>query len=129
MTSARNLRRSLALAAAALLGGLAVAGGPTPAAAVADAGIVYFDPATRQAQLARPDHAVARAACLAIPSDPDWIALPPLAALEETEGYGTDNRAAPFAWAVMVLGGRALAADGDAARTLKTLLTLSLIHI
>ena len=123
MMTGRSFRRPLALAAAGLLGGLIAAGLPAPATAVPDAGTVYFDPATRQAQLARPDHAVARAACLAIPIDPDWIALPPLAALEETEGYGTDNRAAPFAWAVMVLGGRALAADGEAARTLKTLLT------
>lgn len=102
--------------------GAAIAFGPSPAAAVADAGFVFFDPAARAAELARPDHAAARAACLAIPIDRRWDDIDPVAGLEPTEGYGSDGSAAPFAWAVMVLSGRALAGDGDATFVLKTLL-------
>ncbi len=94
-----------------------------PAAAVSPPGIVYFDPAVRTAELARPDRAVAREACLAVARDPAWADLPPLAALEPTDGYGSDNRSAPFSWAVMVLGGRALAGDEASAADLVRLLT------
>ncbi len=113
-------RRAVRVAAAAMLAATVAA---TPAAAVSPPGIVYFDPASRTAELARPDRAVAREACLAIPRDPAWADLPPLAALEPTEGYGSDNRSAPFAWAVMVLGGRALGGDEAARADLVRLLT------
>ena len=108
------------LAVAAFLAGLVVA---VPAAAVSPPGIVYFDPAARATELARPDRAIAREACLAVARDPAWADLPPLPALEPTDGYGSDNRTAPFSWAVMVLGGRALAGDRAAAKDLATLLT------
>jgi poly(beta-D-mannuronate) lyase len=108
------------LAVAAVLAGLVAA---APAAAVSPPGIVYFDPATRAAELARPDRAVAREACLAVARDPTWADLPPLAALEPTDGYGSDNRTAPFSWAVMVLGGRALAGDEASKADLVRLLT------
>src|SRR5207247_284594 len=39
-----------------------------------------------------------------------------------TEGYGSDQSAEDFAWAVMVLGGRALAGDKDAAADARNLL-------
>lgn len=108
------------LIAAAALATLLAA---TPAAAVAPPGIVFFDPARRAAELARPDRTVAREACLAVPRDPAWADLPPLPALEPTDGYGSDNRSAPFAWAVMVLGGRALAGDTASRTDLVRLLT------
>lgn len=116
--------RKIAFAAglAAAIAAAAPFAAATPAAAVADAGSVFFAPATRTAVLDRPDHAIAKAACLAIPRDPSWVGIDPLPALVATEGYGSDNRSAPFAWAVMVLGGRTLAGDDEAFIDLKTLL-------
>ena len=113
-------RRSPRLAAAAVLAAVVTS---TPAAAVSPPGIVYFDPAVRAAELGRPDRAAAREACLAIARDPAWADLPPLPALEPTDGYGSDNRSAPFSWAVMVLGGRALAGDEASRADLVRLLT------
>lgn len=113
-------RRSHRLAAAAVLAAVVTS---TPAAAVSPPGIVYFDPAVRAAELARPDRAAAREACLAIARDPAWADLPPLPALEPTDGYGSDNRSAPFSWAVMVLGSRALAGDAASRADLVRLLT------
>jgi poly(beta-D-mannuronate) lyase len=113
-------RRRAATLAAGLVALLAAV---SPVRALSPDGIVFFDPAVRAAELARPDRVVARDACLAIPRDPAWVDLAPLPALEPTDGYGSDGRTAPFSWAVMVLGGRALAGDRDAAADLTRLLT------
>lgn len=59
--------------------------------------------------------------CLNIQLDPTLV-LAPVAGLTSTDGYGSDQASQDFAWAVMVLGGRALAGDDDATRRLTELL-------
>jgi len=81
-----------------------------------------FDLSARKAALQSADYDGVRQTCLAIAADPAWVDLEPVAALTPTEGYGSDQRAESFGWAVMVLGGRALGGDLDSTTALKTLL-------
>jgi poly(beta-D-mannuronate) lyase len=81
-----------------------------------------FDVEARRAALAQPALTNVRAACLAIPRDPAWIGLKPIEGLKATEGYGTDGAANDYAWAVMVLTGRALAGDAASEASLRDLL-------
>ncbi|MGF9761382.1 alginate lyase family protein [Microvirga sp. 0TCS3.31] len=81
-----------------------------------------FDVELRRAALAQPAFTSARAACLAIPRDPAWSSLKPINGLKGTEGYGTDGAANDYAWAVMVLTGRALAGDTASEVSLRDLL-------
>ncbi|HEY9212779.1 MAG TPA: alginate lyase family protein [Ancylobacter sp.] len=81
-----------------------------------------FDLSARKAALQGLDYDGVRQSCLAIAADPAWLDLEPVAALTPTEGYGSDQRAEAFGWAVMVLGGRALAGDAESTAALKALL-------
>lgn len=81
-----------------------------------------FDVEARRAALAQPAFTSARAACLALPRDPAWSSLKPIERLKATEGYGTDGSANDYAWAVMVLTGRALAGDAASETFLRDLL-------
>ncbi len=81
-----------------------------------------FDVEFRRTALAQPAFTSARAACLAIPRDPAWSSLKPIDGLKATEGYGTDGAANDYAWAVMVLTGRALAGDAASESALRDLL-------
>jgi poly(beta-D-mannuronate) lyase len=81
-----------------------------------------FDVEQRRAALSQPAYANARAACLAIPREPAWSTLKPILALKATEGYGTDGSANDYAWAVMVLTGRALAGDQSSETALRDIL-------
>jgi poly(beta-D-mannuronate) lyase len=81
-----------------------------------------FDVEARSAQLATPQYAALRRACLATPIDSKWKRLKPIAGLTTTEGYGSDNKAEDFSWAVMVLSGRTLAGDRTARQSLTELL-------
>jgi len=81
-----------------------------------------FDVELRRAALGQPAFTSARAACLAIPRDPAWSSLKPIDRLKATEGYGTDGAANDYAWAVMVLTGRALAGDAASESSLRDLL-------
>ncbi|MBB3017788.1 poly(beta-D-mannuronate) lyase [Microvirga lupini] len=85
-------------------------------------GYGLFDVELRRAALAQPAFTSARAACLAIPRDPAWSSLKPIDRLKASEGYGTDGAANDFAWAVMVLTGRALAGDAASEASLRDLL-------
>ncbi len=82
-----------------------------------------FDVDLRREELRRPDMAVIRDHCLAVPASPDWASMPPVRALAATSAYGSDRAAEDFSWAVMVLAGRALAGDGEAADHLRALLS------
>ncbi len=81
-----------------------------------------FDVEARRAALAQPALTNVRAACLAIARDPAWNNLKPVDSLKATEGYGTDGAANDYAWAVMVLTGRALAGDLTSEASLRDLL-------
>jgi poly(beta-D-mannuronate) lyase len=81
-----------------------------------------FDVEARRAALAQPALTNVRAACLAIPRDPAWSGLKPIESIKATEGYGTDGAANDYAWAVMVLTGRALAGDAASEASLRDLL-------
>ncbi|WP_445503633.1 alginate lyase family protein [Microvirga sp. G4-2] len=81
-----------------------------------------FDVEQRRVALSQPVFAGIRAACLAIPRDASWNALKPITGLKATEGYGTDGAANDYAWAVMVLTGRALAGDVASETALRDLL-------
>ncbi len=80
-----------------------------------------FDVKARKAELQTSAFAVAKSYCMA-----DGVAfkakLKPITGLKPTEGYGSDNRAEDFSWAVMVLGGRALAGDADSTTQLTDML-------
>jgi len=80
-----------------------------------------FDVEQRRIALTQPALANIRAACLAVPRDAAWNALKPIAGLKATEGYGTDGNANDYAWAVMVLTGRALAGDTASETALRDL--------
>jgi len=88
----------------------------------ANAATGLFDVGARKAALQSVDYDGVRQSCLAIPVDAGWVDLEPVPALTPTEGYGSDQRAEAFGWAVMVLGGRALGGDLDSTNALKTLL-------
>lgn len=81
-----------------------------------------FDVRARAQLLVTPQYASVREACLKIPIDRKWSRLKPIAGLQETEGYGSDNKAEDFSWAVMVLSGRVVGGDKTAQTTLKDLL-------
>lgn len=81
-----------------------------------------FDVAGREALLKTPEYVSIRNACVKISSDKKWMKLKPIAGLSTTEGYGSDNEAEDFSWAVMVLSGRALAGDDVAREDLSRLM-------
>lgn len=87
-----------------------------------DAATGLFDVGARKTALQSADYDGVRQSCLAIPIDAAWLNLEPVPALATTEGYGSDQRAEAFGWAVMVLGGRSLAGDAPSTAALKTLL-------
>jgi poly(beta-D-mannuronate) lyase len=96
-----------------------VAAGPSYAQAKVQG---LFDVELRRAALTQPALTSVRAACLAVPRDPAWSSLKPIDGLKATEGYGTDGAANDYAWAVMVLTGRALAGDVASEASLRDLL-------
>jgi poly(beta-D-mannuronate) lyase len=96
-----------------------VAAGPSYAQAKVQG---LFDVELRRAALTQPALTTVRAACLAVPRDPAWSSLKPIDGLKATEGYGTDGAANDYAWAVMVLTGRALAGDLASEASLRDLL-------
>ena len=80
-----------------------------------------FDVAKRRAELASPAFESVRNFCLEIDMD-DELGLAPIKGLKETKGYGSDQSAEDFSWAVMTLAGRAIAGDRDAEQDLSSLL-------
>ncbi|WAJ28731.1 alginate lyase family protein [Antarcticirhabdus aurantiaca] len=114
MADARRCLTSLAVLAGLVLS--------LPGAARADGWTGLFDVPARQAALKTRELASVRAACLAIPAKSAWRRLAPIPALQPTEGYGSDNSAEDFSWAVMVLSGRALGGDEKARRQLAELM-------
>ena len=81
-----------------------------------------FDVKARKAFLAQNPSSDARKACLAVDADAKWLNIEVIKGLTTTEGYGTDRSGNQYAWAVMVLSGRALAGDKRAEEMLKTFL-------
>ncbi len=81
-----------------------------------------FDVEKRRAELASTQSRSARESCLAIRRNPAWANLEPVTGLRQTDGYGTDQTSQQFAWAVMVLSGRALAGEIDSRTDLSKLL-------
>jgi len=80
-----------------------------------------FDVAARRAELASEAGAAVNAICQAPKLEAD-LRLAPVEALGATDGYGSDNRSADFAWAAMALAGKALAGDPAADAGLRDLL-------
>ncbi|TCM82022.1 alginate lyase family protein [Rhizobium sp. BK068] len=81
-----------------------------------------FDVKARKAFLAQNPSSNARKACLAVDADAKWLNIEVIKGLTTTEGYGTDRSGNQYAWAVMVLSGRALAGDKRAEEMLKAFL-------
>jgi poly(beta-D-mannuronate) lyase len=81
-----------------------------------------LDVQARAEELKTPRYASIRNACLKIAADGKWAKLAPVLGLSTTEGYGSDNRAEDFSWAVMVLSGRTLAGDAAARTSLTDLM-------
>jgi poly(beta-D-mannuronate) lyase len=82
-----------------------------------------FDVKERKAQLATPEYAEIRKACMAQDiSQPDKDIPKPVDGLKETEGYGTDRSMSEFSWFMMIHGGRALAGDQKSVDLIKTAL-------
>jgi len=81
-----------------------------------------FDVEKRRAELASPQGRPLREACLAVARNPAWANMEPIVSLRATDGYGTDRSSNQFAWAMMVLAGRSLAADPDSRIDLAKLL-------
>jgi poly(beta-D-mannuronate) lyase len=100
---------------------LAILGLAAPASAAGWSGL--FDAGTRATLLSTEPYREIRAACLSIAIDPAWAGLVPIKKLTATEGYGSDQSAEDFSWAVMVLSGRVLAGDAKARSTLDALLS------
>jgi poly(beta-D-mannuronate) lyase len=76
---------------------------------------ILFSLPERHKELKDPDYAFARQACLSVGEGVSVETIPePIDALQETEGYGSDNRAEEFSLFVMTEGGRALAGDPQA---------------
>lgn len=86
------------------------------------AGDIYFNVATRKAELQKPEYAKAREYCLAANIEVPKKIPAPIKSLYAKEGYGNDNRMEPFTLYVMILGGRALAGDETSAASLRELL-------
>ncbi len=80
---------------------------------------VFFDVNKRKAELQTPAYAKAKEYCLAKNVKWDGKLPEPVSGLKTTDGYGSDGRSASFSWYTMVLGGRALAGDQQAAKDLK----------
>jgi len=81
-----------------------------------------FDVTARRAFLAQKSSSDARKACLSVDADPKWMDIEIVKGLTTTEGYGTDGSGNQYAFAVMVLSGRALAGDKRAEDMLKRFL-------
>lgn len=81
-----------------------------------------FDVEARAQALQTPAYGAIRRLCLKIPADRKWVNLKPVIRLATTEGYGSDQAAEDFSWAVMVLSGRALAGDAPARQNLVNLM-------
>lgn len=120
MAERLRTRSCLRLRLSALLIGAGALAAPANAAAGQWSGL--FDVPARMEALREPALAQVRKACLREPIEGAWRKLKPIAALTPTEGYGSDNSAEDFSWAVMVLSGRALADDAEAAGALKKLM-------
>ncbi|MFO1350170.1 MAG: alginate lyase family protein [Gammaproteobacteria bacterium] len=119
-----NSRRSLMMATmVACCAAVLCVIGTLARADLGSPGSIFFDVDTRRAQLATPAYAAVRASCLALTFEKSAALDPPLAGLNATDGYGSDDRAQPFAWAMMVLSGRALAGDLVAETTLRHILS------
>lgn len=106
---------------------LGVAAGPSlphgPVAQAASGGYQgLFDVRERKAFLEQNPASDARKACLAVNADAKWLNIDVIKGLTTTEGYGTDGSANQYAWAVMVLSGRALAGDKRSEEMLKAFL-------
>lgn len=82
-----------------------------------------FDVDSRTTLLSTEPYREIRQLCLAVPIDPAWAELVPIRRLSATEGYGSDQSAEDFSWAVMVLSGRVLAGDKSARSMLEQLLS------
>ncbi|MDG1287755.1 MAG: alginate lyase family protein [Rickettsiales bacterium] len=80
---------------------------------------IAFDVNQRKAELQTPAYAKAKEYCLAKNVKWDGKIPSPIKGLKTTDGYGSDNRPASFSWYTMILGGRVLAGDQQAAKDLK----------
>ncbi|MEZ5583507.1 MAG: alginate lyase family protein [Candidatus Competibacteraceae bacterium] len=109
--------RRLVIVGCALL--LTLSAIPPLQAAVENPGRVYFDVAERRADLATEPYATVRASCLAPSLEGLETPLEPLSGLTATEGYGTDNRAEQFSWAMMVLSSHVLGGNPEAVPLLR----------
>lgn len=90
---------------------------------VASSPTALLDVAQRRVQLQQAEYSKARTACMAVEIDAQQLeSLTPISALHPTSGYGTDNSAEDFSWAVMVLSGRALAGDTVSEKRLQDVL-------
>lgn len=94
---------------------LATLGAATPVSANGWSGL--FDVDSRTTLLSTEPYREIRQLCLSVAIDPAWAELVPIKRLSATEGYGSDQSAEDFSWAVMVLSGRVLAGDAKAAHT------------
>lgn len=81
-----------------------------------------FDVPARAEALKDPRYARIRQACLKVPMEDAWSKLAPVTRLSTTEGYGSDQSAEDFSWAVMVMSGRSLAGDKEAGKRLTRLM-------
>ncbi len=99
-----------------LLAAIGIAVTTAPASANGWQGL--FEVESRAALLTTEPYRRIRAQCLAVAIDPAWAKLAPIRRLSATEGYGSDQSAEDFSWAVMVLSGRALAGDAKARKRL-----------
>ena len=100
---------------------LATLGAATPVSANGWSGL--FDVDSRTTLLSTEPYREIRQLCLSVAIDPAWAELVPIKRLSATEGYGSDQSAEDFSWAVMVLSGRVLAGDAKARSTLEQLLS------
>lgn len=83
----------------------------------------FYDAEARRQAMRDGQLPQARQACLGEPRDPSWASMTPITMLATTAEYGTDRTAQPFAWALMVLAGRALADDVDSRVDLRSILS------
>ncbi|CUX65427.1 MULTISPECIES: hypothetical protein [Agrobacterium] len=94
----------------------------TSAATAAPAYDGLFDVSARKAAIAADTSGRLRKQCLAIKADSKWLDLEVVEGFRPTAGYGSDRAGAQFAWAVMVLSGRALGGDASSTTMLRSLL-------
>ena len=81
-----------------------------------------FDVQSRKDLLASKAGETLRKSCMAIAADPKWASMTAIDGFKPTAGYGTDRAGAEFAWAMMVLSGRALAGDVKSSAMLQKIL-------